>query len=69
MLGYSEIWQLYPSVSFLFARLGAYLGSFCTRCPSIEGFAVGGHGLSLVLTDLFPLLRQIVDWFEELVGS
>jgi len=25
--------------------------------------------LSLVLTDLFPLLRQSVDWFEELVGS
>ena len=25
--------------------------------------------MSLVLTDLFPLLRQSVDWFEELVGG
>ena len=69
MLGNSEIRQLYPSISFLFARLGVSLGSFCTCCPSIEGFAVRGHILSLVLIDLFPLLRQSVDWFEELVGS
>ena len=69
MLGNSEIRQLYPSVSFLFARLRVSLGSFCTRCPSIKGFAVRGHVLSLVLIDLFPLLRQSVDWFEELMGS
>ena len=69
MLGNSEIRQLYPSVSFLFARLRVSLGSFCTRCPSIKGFAIRGHVLSLVLIDLFPLLRQSVDWFEELVGS
>ena len=25
--------------------------------------------MSLVFNDLFPLLRQSVDWFEELVGS
>ena len=29
----------------------------------------GGNSLSLVLTDLFPLLRQFVDWFEDLVGD
>ena len=45
------------------------LGSFHTHCPSINGFAVWGHGLGLALIDLFPLLRQSVDWFEELVGS
>ena len=69
MLGNFEIKQLYPSVSFHFARLGVSLGSFHTHCPSIEGFAVGGHGLGLALTDLFRLLRQFVNWFEELVGS
>ena len=58
MLGNFEIRQLCPSVSFLFALLGASLGSFRTRCPSIKEFAVGGHGLSLVLTNLFPLLHQ-----------
>ena len=29
----------------------------------------GGNNLSLVLTDLFPLLRQFVDWFEDLVSD
>ena len=28
-----------------------------------------GNNLSLVLTDLFPLLRQFVDWFEDLVSD
>ena len=28
-----------------------------------------GNSLSLMLTDLFPLLRQSVDWFEDLVGD
>ena len=69
MLRNSEIRQLCPSVSFLFARLEASLGSFRTCCPSIKGFAVEGHDLILVLNDLFPLLCQSVDWFEELVGS
>ena len=29
----------------------------------------GGSGLSLVLADLLPLLRQLVNWFEDLVGE
>ena len=29
----------------------------------------GGNGLSLVLVDLFPLLRQSINWFEDLVGE
>ena len=37
MLGNFEIRQLFPSVSFLFARLRVSLGSFRTRHPSIEG--------------------------------
>ena len=57
MLGSSEIRQLCPSVSFLFARLGASLGSFHTYCPPIEGLIFGGNSLGLVLTDLYPLLR------------
>ena len=29
----------------------------------------GGNGLSLVLVDLLPLLRQSINWFEDLVGE
>ena len=69
MLENSEIRQLCPFVPFLFAQLRASLVSFRTHCPLIEGFAVGGHSLGLALIDMFPLLRQSVDWFEELMGS
>ena len=30
---------------------------------------VRGSGLSLVLADLLPLLRQSINWFEDLVGE
>ena len=30
---------------------------------------MGVSSLSVVLADLFPLLRQSVDWFKELVGE
>ena len=69
MLGSSKIRQLCPSVSFLFAQLKASLGSFHTHCPQIEGFVFGGHSLDLVLIDLFLLLCQSVNWFEEFVGN
>lgn len=65
----SSMRQLCPFVSFLFACLGASLGSFQTHCPPIEGFVFGGNSLGLVLTNLFPLLCQSVNWFEELVGD
>ena len=69
MLGSSEIRQLCPFVSFLFAQLKASLGSSHTHYPQIEGFVFGGHSLDLVLIDLFLLLCQSVNWFEELVGN
>ena len=69
MVGSSEVRILCPSVSFLFARLGASLEVFRTFLPLVEGFVFGGSSLSVVLADLFPLLRQSVDWFEELVGE
>ena len=65
----SEVRQHCPSISFLFARLGASLGSFHTHCPLIERFVSRDNGLGFLLADLFPLLRQSVNWFEELVGE
>ena len=46
-----------PSISFLFARLGGFLGVF----PHIENFVFEGNNLSIALADLLPLLRQSID--------
>ena len=59
MLSSSELKALCPSVSFLFARLGASLGISRNFCPLVE--VGGGNNLSLVLTDLFLLLCQSVE--------
>ena len=69
MLSSSEVRALCPFVSFLFARLGASFGISRSFGPLVKGFIGGGNSLSLVLTDLFPLLRQSVDWFEDLVSD
>ena len=69
MVGSFEVRILWPSVSFFFTRLGASLGVSRTFFPLVEGFVFGGSSLSVVLANLFPLLHQSVDWFEELVGE
>ena len=69
MVGSSDTRTLCPSISFLFARLGASLSVSCTFCPSVEGFVFEGSSLGVVLVDLVPFLRQSVDWFEDLVGE
>ena len=69
MVGNFEVRILFPSISFLFAHLGASLGVSCTFCPLVEGFVFGGSSLNVVLADLFPLLHRSIDWFEELVGE
>ena len=69
MVDSSEVRILCSSISFLFMRLGASLGVSRSFCPLVEDFVFGGNGLSLVLADLLPLLRQLVNWFEDLVGE
>ena len=69
MLSSSEVRALCSSVSFLFARLGAFLGISRNFCPLVEDFVGGGNSLNLVLADLFLLLRQSVDWFKDLVSD
>ena len=59
----SEVRIACPSISFLFARLGGSLGVF----PHVENFVFEGNSLGVVLTELCPLLRQSLDWFEGLV--
>ena len=69
MVGSSKVRILCHSISFLFVRLGAYLGISRTFFPLVEGFVFRGNSLSVVLVDLFPLLRQSIDSFEELMGE
>ena len=69
MLSSSEVRALCPSVSFLFAHLGAFLGISHNFYSLVEDFVSGGNSLSLVLTNLFPLLHESIDWFEDLVSD
>ena len=69
MLSSSEVRALCPSVSFLFTCLGASLGIFHNFCPLVEEFIGGENSLSLVIADLFPLLRQSVGWFKDLMSD
>ena len=63
MVDSSEVRILCPSISFLFTSLRASLWVSCSFCPLVEGFVFRGSSLSVVLTDLFPLLCQLVDWW------
>ena len=63
MVSSSEVRIACPSISFLFARLGGSLGVF----PHLENFVFDGNCLSVILVDLLPLLRQLLNWFEGLV--
>ena len=57
MVSNSEVRIAYPSISFLFARLGGSLGVF----PNLEKFISEGNSLGVVVADLLPLLRQSID--------
>ena len=46
-----------------FCAFGGSLGVF----PHVENFVFEGNSLGVVLTELCPLLRQSLDWFEGLV--
>ena len=69
MFSSSKVRALYPSISFIFARLGASMGISRNFCTLVEDFVCGGNSLRLVLTNLFPLLCQSIDWFEDLVSD
>ena len=46
-----------------FCAFGGSLGVF----PHVENFVFEGNSLGVVLTELCPLLRQSLDWFEGLM--
>ena len=73
IVGYFEVQSSSPSIAFLFARLGALIESSAKPLgvlspvgtyPPIEGFAISGGGLGLVLGDLYPLLYKSQVWFK-----
>ena len=63
MVSSSEVRTACPSISFLFACLGGSLGVF----PYLENFIFEGNNLGIVVVDMLPLLRQLIDWFRDLV--
>ena len=63
MVSGSEVGIVHPSISFLFSCLGGSLGVF----PHLENFVFKGNSLAVTLADLLPLLRQSLEWFENLV--
>ena len=63
MVNSSEVRIACPSISFLFACLGGSLGVFL----HLENFVFEGNCLSVILANLLPLLRQLLNWFEGLV--
>ena len=67
MVSSSKVRIVCPSISFLFAHLGASLGVSHSFSPWIESFVFEGNSLSVVLADLLPLLHQSVNWFKGLV--
>ena len=69
MVNYSEITHLFPSISFFFARLGASFGFSGDHCPRVGDFIVMDSSLGLVLGDLYPLLRQSLDWFRTVLET
>ena len=69
MVGSPKVRILCASISFLFARLGASLEVSRTFRLLVEGYVFRDSSLSVVLADLYPLLYQSVDWFEELVDK
>ena len=69
MVDNSKVRQLYPSILFFFARLGASIGSFSTHCPLNEGFVPSGSSFGFVVADLHPLLHQFLNWFKEMMDE
>ena len=63
MYEYSEVRHHCLAISFIFAHLGALLGSG-SGCLELRSFASEGGALGLVLVDLSHLLRQSLDWFR-----
>ena len=69
MVSSSEVRIVCPFISLFFARLGASLGVSRSFSPLIEGFVLKGNSLSVVFAELFSLVRQSVDWFENLASE
>ena len=67
MVDSSEVRVVCPSVSFLFARLGASLDTFSAFLPLIGNFVFEGYGLGVVVGELFPVLSQSINWFRGLI--
>ena len=67
MVDSSKVRVVCPLISFLFARLGAFLDTSSVFFPLIENFIFEGCGLGVVVGELFPVLSQSINWFGGLI--
>lgn len=63
MVDFSEDRNLCPSVSFFFARLGAFLETSSGHRPYVGLFVSRDSLFKPILTDLYPLLHQSLNWY------
>ena len=64
MVEFFEVRNLCPSVSFFFARLGAFLEASSGHCPHVGLFVSRDSAFRPVLTSLYPLLHQSLNWYR-----
>ena len=64
MVEFFEVRNLYPSVSFFFARLGAFLKASSSHCPHVGLFVSRDSAFRPILTSLYPLLHQSLNWYR-----
>ena len=61
MVNSSEVRVVCPSVSFLFARLGASLDTSRAFLLLVGNFVFEGSGLGIALGEFFPILSQSIN--------
>ncbi|KAK9985933.1 hypothetical protein SO802_030884 [Lithocarpus litseifolius] len=67
MVDSSVVREVSPSVSFVFAHLGASLDTSSAFLPLVRNFVFEGCSLRVVVGELFLVLSQSVNWFGGLV--
>lgn len=64
MVDFSEVRTLFPSVSFFFTHLGAFLESSSGHRPHVGLFVSKDSAFRPTLNDLYPLLHRSLNWYR-----
>ena len=64
MVDFSTVRTLFPSVSFFFTHLGAFLESSNGHRPHVGLFISRDSAFRPILNDLYPLLHRSLNWYH-----